>query len=695
MERIAQRTHFQEERGMVDRKSPSLKESQARRIRVTCHHIDTLLTGIEHTLHESSSNTIFPRDIPDINPAQARTIENYIARIRAQLIRVMDGQGILPEGPTIPATRSIRTVLASIDISIEELKPKYMRGYGDVPEDLATELNGIAGELQSLVAKLDRYVAEDAGQDLRLRLNRLEQAGNDLRTLANIEQVVAAHGLVEFRGTIASILDRAEDKSFEIAVFGRVSSGKSSLLNAMLDTDILPVGVTPVTAVPSRITFGDTPAMQVSFTDSPPQTFDIARLGEFATEQQNPGNAKHVTRIVVTLPSPCLRDGITFVDTPGLGSLATRGAAETLAYLPRCDLGVVLVDAGSTLTTEDVATVLALQEAAIPVNVLLSKVDLISTGDCEKILHYVKQHLVAECNLTLPVYVVSVLSSHRRLLDRWFDDQIFPLYSHARELKGLSLSRKIGALRESVILTLQTRLQRTAHLPSGKDEDIRAVEARLRRATGAIQGTRSAAERELEDLTRCIPEIAQEVASKLMEAGSSRGGHENDIGEIVRQAVLQAVLARTGKIQDVVETLASQLRDDLLTSAEALGVPDIPGEEEFQSLVRGMPVFDPGEIQVSIPPSAFTSLLGKQHAEKQMAERIRQQLGRSFEQMLASHYRILLKWTKDVTTQLGRMFEMYAEGYRAQAERSLNGHAPTADKIDAIERDLELLAERN
>ena len=53
-----------------------------------------------------------------------------------------------------------------------------------------------------------------------------------------------------------------------------------------------------------------------------------------------------MTRIVVELPSRGCRDGVVLVDTPGLGSLATSGAAETLAYLPRCDLGVVLIDGG-------------------------------------------------------------------------------------------------------------------------------------------------------------------------------------------------------------------------------------------------------------------------------------------------------------------------------------------------------------
>ena len=41
------------------------------------------------------------------------------------------------------------------------------------------------------------------------------------------------------------LLDRMEGAAFEVGVFGRVSSGKSSLLNYILQTDVLPIGVTP------------------------------------------------------------------------------------------------------------------------------------------------------------------------------------------------------------------------------------------------------------------------------------------------------------------------------------------------------------------------------------------------------------------------------------------------------------------
>ena len=314
-------------------------EFLAKHLRITCEHIDRLLGEIEGVLNESSSRTAFPEYVRDITQAQQKTIEDYITRIRARLVQVMEGQGIRTNPPGIFVSRAVHARLYAIDVAAEEIKPQYMMGFGNIPDTTATELNGIAGELQALVSRLGQYLGEGAGQDFRERLQRLEGAGNDLDLLSRIERVVAKRGLVEFRGTIDAILDRAEDRSFEIAVFGRVSSGKSSLLNAVIGTDVLPVGVTPVTAVPTRIIHGEKPSLTVSFADAPGRTFGIQQLGEFATEQHNPNNVKHVTRVTVTIPVSRLSQGVSFVDTPGLGSLATGGAAETLAYLPGAILG--------------------------------------------------------------------------------------------------------------------------------------------------------------------------------------------------------------------------------------------------------------------------------------------------------------------------------------------------------------------
>jgi GTP-binding protein EngB required for normal cell division len=80
----------------------------------------------------------------------------------------------------------------------------------------------------------------------------------------------------------------------------------------------------------------------------------------------------------------------------------------------------VLIDAGSTLTADDLQTIAALQQAAIPVNVLLSKADLLSAGDRQQLIQYVTQHIAFECRMELTVHRTrSDPAEHRRSRHRF------------------------------------------------------------------------------------------------------------------------------------------------------------------------------------------------------------------------------------------------------------------------------------
>jgi hypothetical protein len=137
-----------------------LNEFQARRLQVTCRYIDKLLGDIESILDSSASRTAFPRYFADVLPEQRRVIEEYVARLRARLVRVLDAQGIARERELIPASHAIAVALGAIDIQMEDLMPQHMRGYGDLPEAAAKELSGIVGQLRGLTAELDAYLRQ-------------------------------------------------------------------------------------------------------------------------------------------------------------------------------------------------------------------------------------------------------------------------------------------------------------------------------------------------------------------------------------------------------------------------------------------------------------------------------------------------------------------------------------------------------
>ena len=106
----------------------SLNSSQARNLLITCQHIDKLLADMEDALEGSGDRMAFPHYIADLAPAQTKVIRDYIARIRSQLTRVLDGQGIARPQASIPVTRSLHVVVPFIQIAVEELRPRHMRG---------------------------------------------------------------------------------------------------------------------------------------------------------------------------------------------------------------------------------------------------------------------------------------------------------------------------------------------------------------------------------------------------------------------------------------------------------------------------------------------------------------------------------------------------------------------------------------
>jgi hypothetical protein len=213
----------------------SLNGPQELHLVTSLEYVDRLLSEIESILAAGSSRSPFQKYNTDLSPAQSKVVQDYIERIRAQMVRLLEANSIRRERPRYGAIHSIRTNLTFVQIALEEITPHYMRGYGEVPESLVPALNGMATELQGLVDKLDAYLVRGLGQDLQKRIRKLDEAGRDVGLLKTAEFTIAKYGLVEIRPALSLILDRMESDTFEIGVFGRVSSGKSSLLNYIAD----------------------------------------------------------------------------------------------------------------------------------------------------------------------------------------------------------------------------------------------------------------------------------------------------------------------------------------------------------------------------------------------------------------------------------------------------------------------------
>jgi GTP-binding protein EngB required for normal cell division len=673
--------------------------NSAQRLHLLCssQHADKLLAEVESILFASKSKSAFRKYKSSLSPAQIKVVEDYVARIRTQMVRVLESQGIpLPE-PEFESVHSIRVTLAFIRIAFQECTPERMRGYGDVLEASVRELNGLVDEMVSAVEKLDSYLARGLGQDWEARLNRLAEAGADVGLVKTLERIVNGHGFVEFRPTVSMIVDRLESKSFEIALFGRVSSGKSSLLNYVVQADILPVGVNPITAVPTRLIYGDAPRLTVWYADRNAERTDLARLPEFVSERHNPGNYQHVTRIVVELPSARLRDGIVFVDTPGLGSLATSGAAETLAYLPRCDLGVVLIDAGSTLTEDDLATIRTLYEAGIPASVLLSKSDLLAPEDRLRSLAYISEQMRSQLALAISIHPVSIRASHSSLLETWLREAILPLYESHQQLAQESLARKIGSLREGVVTALKLRLDRASEAGDAAVDrgsiDLSEVEAGLRKAVGRIAEVRQLTFETTHAIRGQGDQGLAEAANSLTDAWLRGAGDTSALANtLVSDVLVRFAAEQASAVSAALKDLARELAQTLQATSEALGFAQVHPAEDLFSAIKEMPRLDPGELRLNTRPGVLLKI-NRGLSVRHTGNVLRRQIGARVSEAFSNLGSMLDAWARHTLSELHLRFETHADAYRAHLNRMSRGGRVSSAEQAALVRDLASLGE--
>lgn len=652
----------------------SLNDNHKAKLLAAFQYLDELL-GESLDKLDRSEGFLFPPWLPDVSPVQRKLLGDYLAQLRHAMRRFLDAQEMAAGRPRTGAAWALRTVLSFAQTTLDELRPKYLRGYGELSAEGEQAISVLLAGLGAILKEMDACLAPQGDADIGARLARLGEDSHETELLREIAEIVARYGLVEFRPTLLWLLERMEEPCLEVAFFGRVSSGKSSLINWLLEADVLPTGVTPVTTVPTRIVAGKTPQATIHFTGEKPVAIELARLHEFVSEQGNPDNAKKVARVTVEFPSRRLHQGVCLVDTPGLGSLATVGAAQTLSYLPRCDVAVLLVDAAAGLGAEDIAVARSLQAAGADVLAALSRADLLAAADQGTMLGYLRAKFHDKLAADVPVWPVSVLGESRVLAGRWMEEALAPRLNRQRELAAASMRRKIGGLRAAVMATLEQLA--AAPRQRGHDGEQAETERETGAARAAIETARSAV-RNWSDKRRERLDALLDAAALLVAQGWANHGSAAALPDAVAATLSSA-------IRDWASGLAAELAGVHSGIAQSLATLErlLPETKILSELPRpsGQPLFDvSGAMRGLALQRSLVASLGSSARQHLAREQLRQQLAAPLEQALSFYEHALQTWGMDYLAQLERAF--------SAAVSPVEAGLHTADRM----RDAEMLA---
>lgn len=132
---------------------------------------------------------------------------------------------------------------------------------------------------------------------------------------------VSARTAAGFRGVRARL-----SAPLQVAVAGRIKSGKSTLVNALIGREVAPTDTGECTRVVTRFQYGTVDRIELVFTDGARRPLPVGTDGGVpASLGVDPSRLSHVDAY---LTNAALR-GLTVIDTPGLASADTASVART------------------------------------------------------------------------------------------------------------------------------------------------------------------------------------------------------------------------------------------------------------------------------------------------------------------------------------------------------------------------------
>lgn len=195
--------------------------------------------------------------------------------------------------------------------------------------------------------------------------------------------------------------------TFNLVVVGQFKRGKTSLINALLGADILPVAVVPLTSIVTIMTYGEALRIKVYFNDGRVTEIKPESLPEYVTEKGNPKNIKDVSEVIITYPSPYLKDGVRLIDTPGVGSIYQHNTDVAYQYLPKSDAAMFLLSVDQPMSKAELDFLKDVKEYSNKIFFLLNKADYLNEKDLQESIDFSKAVLKEAMGTDVRIFPVS------------------------------------------------------------------------------------------------------------------------------------------------------------------------------------------------------------------------------------------------------------------------------------------------
>jgi len=203
-----------------------------------------------------------------------------------------------------------------------------------------------------------------------------------LAVLAEISQRAMAFELPPDEG-LAHYHQQLQDNQYTVLVVGEAKRGKSSFVNALLGRALLPTDVDIATSQVFRVSKSGQEGYRLRFADGSAQPISAADLPKYGSQVlAEAGELPRLDQIInwIEVDVPAARflpDGVSLLDTPGLGALYAGHIQITQHFIRRADAVIYTLESEEPIVEPDVQTLEAILKVTPHVLFIQTKIDTV------------------------------------------------------------------------------------------------------------------------------------------------------------------------------------------------------------------------------------------------------------------------------------------------------------------------------
>lgn len=426
----------------------------------------------------------------------------------------------------------------------------------------------------------------------------IEHSGALSEVLRQVREFVTAdRRTLEFAPKVQQLIEDL-DAPLSIALVGEFNAGKSTILNALIGEEVVPMGVLPTTAHLGIVQYGPRKSARIVQRDGRIQEANLAEV-----KAQMKQNAHEIAHLEFLYPHPALRS-VEFWDTPGFNALDDAHEEAASRALGNADALLWVLDANQALSQSEFDQIDAIPDGKDRLLVLLNKIDRFGgpearAASVEELLDYVEENAGERMAGCFPIsgreafaLRVDTTDEERSANEKALENSGFPAFKAFLESQIIE--------RSSYIKTLEVTRKLAALL-----EDIAASQHTLSQNYAALDTESTALENWLAELHQKHPEERAKSESRALEDRFDfvLTGLEREISEALRSQtnfLARAALTRKSLSDEdrdfILELLAERVEDILSRSRQQVlaDVDAIEGRiaQEIGTIIAQLPLVD-------------------------------------------------------------------------------------------------------